>query len=396
MATYYLDKDGLAYLWGKIKGTFVAKEQGKGLSTNDYTTAEKTKLGNIEAGAEVNVIETVKVNGTAQTVTSKAVDITVPTKLSDLTNDNNTVTDASYVHTDNNYTTAEKTKLSNIAAGADVNVIETVKVNGSALTPDANKAVDITVPTALSDLNNDGNFVTDADYVHTDNNYTDAEKTKLAGIAEGAEVNVQADWSQTTTTADDYIKNKPTIGTGTLTIQKNGTTVQTFSANNTSNVTADITVPTALSELTNDGDGTAGSTYATTSEVSDAIAAAVGDITSFEYEVVQTLPITGETGVIYLIQQSGASGQNIYNEFIWLGSSYETLGTTAMDLSNYVQFSNIATTGTAGVVKSSSANGDVAVNSSTGVMTVNGFATLKSTVDGFTAITNAEIDAIAV
>ena len=41
--------------------------------------------------------------------------------------------------------------------------------------------------------------------------YTATEKTKLSGIAEGAEVNVQADWDQTTTTADDYIKNKPSI-----------------------------------------------------------------------------------------------------------------------------------------------------------------------------------------
>lgn len=43
----------------------------------------------------------------------------------------------------------------------------------------------------------------------SDNNYTTAEKTKLAGIAEGAEVNVQSDWNQTNTSADDYIKNKP-------------------------------------------------------------------------------------------------------------------------------------------------------------------------------------------
>lgn len=40
-----------------------------------------------------------------------------------------------------------------------------------------------------------------------------ADKTKLNGIATGAEVNVQSDWNQTTTTADDYIKNKPTLGT---------------------------------------------------------------------------------------------------------------------------------------------------------------------------------------
>lgn len=39
----------------------------------------------------------------------------------------------------------------------------------------------------------------------------DAILTKVDGIAAGANVNVQVDWNQTTTTADDYIKNKPTI-----------------------------------------------------------------------------------------------------------------------------------------------------------------------------------------
>ena len=43
----------------------------------------------------------------------------------------------------------------------------------------------------------------------SDQNYTAAEKSKLAGIAAGAEVNVQSDWDQTNTSADDYIKNKP-------------------------------------------------------------------------------------------------------------------------------------------------------------------------------------------
>lgn len=39
------------------------------------------------------------------------------------------------------------------------------------------------------------------------------DKVKLDGISAGAEANVQSDWNQTTTTADDYIKNKPTLGT---------------------------------------------------------------------------------------------------------------------------------------------------------------------------------------
>lgn len=59
--------------------TKVDKVSGKGLSTNDYTTEEKNKLSGIAAGAQVNVIETVKVNGVALTPSSKAVNVSVPT-----------------------------------------------------------------------------------------------------------------------------------------------------------------------------------------------------------------------------------------------------------------------------------------------------------------------------
>lgn len=45
------------------------------------------------------------------------------------------------------------------------------------------------------------------------NDYTTTEKNKLAGIASGAEVNVQSDWKETNTSSDTYIKNKPTIPT---------------------------------------------------------------------------------------------------------------------------------------------------------------------------------------
>jgi hypothetical protein len=75
----------------------------------------------------------------------------------------------------------------------------------------------------------------------------DADKTKLDGIESGAKKNVQSDWNVTNTSSDAYIKNKPTIPTvnnGTLTIQKNGTTVATFTANQSTGATANITVPT--------------------------------------------------------------------------------------------------------------------------------------------------------
>lgn len=45
----FLDRDvGLPYLWGRITAFFVKKEDGKGLSTNDFTTEEKTKLEGLQ------------------------------------------------------------------------------------------------------------------------------------------------------------------------------------------------------------------------------------------------------------------------------------------------------------------------------------------------------------
>lgn len=56
----------------------VDKVEGKGLSTNDFTDDLNTKLAGIATGAEVNIINTVKLNGEALTVTDKSVNIEVP------------------------------------------------------------------------------------------------------------------------------------------------------------------------------------------------------------------------------------------------------------------------------------------------------------------------------
>lgn len=67
--------------------------------------------------------------------------------------------------------------------------------------------------------NKPANLVQDASYVHTDNNFTNADVTKLSGIAAGAEVNVQSDWNVTDTSSDAYIANKPSIPViGTITL----------------------------------------------------------------------------------------------------------------------------------------------------------------------------------
>ena len=67
----------------------VDKEDGKGLSTNDYTTTEKNKLAGIASGAEVNVnADWNATTGDAQILNKP----TIPSKISELTNDSNYIT----------------------------------------------------------------------------------------------------------------------------------------------------------------------------------------------------------------------------------------------------------------------------------------------------------------
>ena len=97
----------------------VDKVNGKGLSTEDYTSAEKSKLEGIETGAEVNIIEEIEINGTSATISGKKASMT-------------------------------------IQAG-DIN---SISVNGTPQTIDANKNVNITVPTNNNQLTNGAGYQT--------------------------------------------------------------------------------------------------------------------------------------------------------------------------------------------------------------------------------------------
>lgn len=56
---------------------FVKKEEGKGLSSNDYTNDEKDKLSNIEENAQINTIEVIKINGVTQSINDKVIDLDI-------------------------------------------------------------------------------------------------------------------------------------------------------------------------------------------------------------------------------------------------------------------------------------------------------------------------------
>ena len=312
----------------------VDKVSGKGLSTNDYTTPEKTKLAGIEEGAEVNAISGISVNGTTQEPDeeTKVVDITVPTKLSQLTNDGNFVVDANYVHTDNNFTDALETKLNGIAANAQVNVIETIAVNGSNLTP-TSKKVNITVPTQTSDLTNDSNFVEDADYVHTDNNYTTTEKNKLAGIANGAQANVIE-----------------TIAVNGEDLTPTGKKVNIEVPENVSDLVNDSGFQTASQVSTTVNNAV--SNRPTTAQMTSAIQEATEGLATETYvtqqlaninkkQVVTSTTQMTDANTIYLMANEGGEANNIYDEYIVYNGKPEKIGTTEVDLTNYIQESEL-------------------------------------------------------
>jgi hypothetical protein len=100
--------------------------------------------------------------------------------------------------------------LINDGADGTSTYVETEELGAVAFSNDYNDLDNLpTIPTKTSDLINDSDFVSDANYVHTDNNFTNTLKSKLDGIQYGAEVNVNADWNATS--GDAQILNKPTI-----------------------------------------------------------------------------------------------------------------------------------------------------------------------------------------
>ena len=346
MATTIVTSAILSHYDGKLKA-FV-----------DSTYATKAEVEALDLG-DHNVIEAVKVNGTALAVADKAVDVTVPTALTDLTNDGNFVQDASYVHTDENFTAALKTKLNGIAEGAQVNVLEGVKVNGVALTA-TEKVVDVTVPTKTSDLSNDSDFVSDAAYVHTDSNFTAAEKTKLGGIEAEAQVNIIETVSvngtaQTVTNKGVDIavptnNNQLTNGAGYQTASDVQTAIEgaghtTMAAveakgyQTASDVETAITAKNYTTMAAVEAKG-----YQTSSDVDSAISTALTTVTDVKgVKATQAeLPASGnKTGDVWFVTEGST-------EFIWSGTAWQEFG-RAYDFSGFVQKSDLVEMTTAQV-----------------------------------------------
>lgn len=86
-------------------------------------------------------------------------------------------------------------------------------------------------------------------------------------------------------------------------------------------------VPTKLSQLENDKN------YVDITKVNELILQASG----LKKEVHDTLPAQGKDNVLYLIKDSKGKENNIYLEYLWVDNKFELIGSTDVDLSQYVK-----------------------------------------------------------
>lgn len=171
----------------------VDKIEGKQLSTEDYTTAEKEKLGSIAASAQVNTIEIVKVNGTALTPDSdKAVDVIIPAA-----------------------GTLDTTVATALTPSATESFSGTVQLHKVAKTGTYNDLID--TPTKVSDFINDLEFVSNSTLTGTYATSADtynaitaatSDVSELSGSVETVETNLNTlsgeIFSHYATSADTY------------------------------------------------------------------------------------------------------------------------------------------------------------------------------------------------
>lgn len=210
MAKKYLDYDGLLYFWQRIKTMFVTDVT----YTSSSRKIQKTKAGTT---SDVVTLSTVATSGSYDDLSNKP---TIPSGV-----EKSTTTPKM----DGTASVGSEVKF---AAGDHVHPSDTSRVpttrtiNGKPLSSDidltgdditvSDSITDQTVAEALAELDTRATDLEDnkVDKVAgkglSTNDYTTAEKNKLAGIEAGAEVNVNADWNATS--GDAEILNKPTLG----------------------------------------------------------------------------------------------------------------------------------------------------------------------------------------
>ena len=237
----YVNGSGVSEMWQNIKNYISAQ------LLNKSNVGHKHSASDITSG-----LANVATSGSYNDLSNKP---TIPKKTSELINDRNfitgvsweeienkpsTFTPSAHTHDDRYYTETEVNNLLGGKAASNHNHNSTYL--GISAKAESAKSAD---SVAWANVSGKPSTFAPSSHTHDDRYYTETEVNNLLGG--------KANSSHTHSYND--LSNKPTIITvnnATLTIQKNGTNVATFTSNSNTDVTANITVPTKTSELIND------------------------------------------------------------------------------------------------------------------------------------------------
>lgn len=346
-----------AFVNNQISGK-VDKVTGKGLSTNDFTNALKDKLTDLEniksIGSGLNLD-----SSTGELIATGA-SITIDDEMSDTSINpvqNKVITEALDDKVDKvtgkglsteDYTTSDQTKLSGLADIKSIGAGLALNTTTGELSA---TGISITIDTEIDDTSTNpvqNKVIAEALEDKVDvisgkglstNDYTNADKAIVGGVTSA--LALKADKTEIPDSLDDLADDE---------YHRTVTDTEKSTWSGKADVSA---IPTTTSELTNDSGFITNAvnnlvnyylkseTYSQ-SEVDSLIAAAKNG----RFIYVATLPTTDiDTKAIYLVPSSDPEAGNVKDEYIntdGTSSGWELIGSTAIDLSGYVQKSQTA------------------------------------------------------
>lgn len=87
--------------------------------------------------------------------------------------------------------------------------------------------------------------------------------------------------------------------------------------------------------------GTSLSNVYTKTETNNAIAKAIAEVDHLSREIVEILPENANANVIYMVRREGGTGQDVYNEYMYINGAWEIIGDTSVDLTGYAKTEDI-------------------------------------------------------
>ena len=379
--------------WAKQLNLKVDKVKGKGLSTNDFTTELKNKLDGIEAGAQVNTVTGIK--GNAESAYRQGDINLTPANIGAVASSNGDASNTKVAFTQSssrsNLTSGDTLKtafgklskwfvdLKAVAFSGSYNDLSnkpttlknpkslTIRQNGGNQTEyDGSIALTVNITKAgigLGNVENKSSATIRSELTSSDIEdalgYTPINSSATSLTNQSLDVYKGTDYmgKMYYSGGSNSVTGKPSgVDNFWMWVTRNGSGVfsqilmdnkcqlyiRYHDANSWSAWKQVISSGNNISLLNNDRG------YQTLQQVEDKIneivSSGVGQVTTFSFQVVEELPSSGTSNHIYLVPISGSTeSDNYYEEYCYINSKWELIGTTKVDLTAYAKKTDIPT-----------------------------------------------------